>query len=158
MLHCSITALVLLFLPPSTHFLCTPSVFTKISFALAPSASSALALFINPSSVTSTEMTIITWNNAFSDPLFTIELNYPSFNNVLAVANNINPANDNITVTIPPVHAQDSYTTPSLRQYHQHSTSSPPAPTSTLLPGPTPPRRLRPLWGRVEPGPARARV
>ncbi|KAJ7502181.1 hypothetical protein B0H11DRAFT_2223651 [Mycena galericulata] len=104
MLHCSITALVLLFLPPSTHFLCTPSVFTKISFALAPSASSALALFINPSSVTSTEMTIITWNNAFSDPLFTIEINYPSFNNVLAVANNINPANDNITVTIPPLH------------------------------------------------------
>ncbi|KAJ7451431.1 hypothetical protein B0H11DRAFT_2246299 [Mycena galericulata] len=87
----SVTVLVLLSLPPSTHFPCTPAV-TKISFALAPSASSVLALSINSS-----------W--------FTIDLNYPSVrpqNNVLAVANII-PANDNITVTVPPVHAMIHY-------------------------------------------------
>ncbi|KAJ7483022.1 hypothetical protein B0H11DRAFT_2020967 [Mycena galericulata] len=56
-------------------------------------------------------MTSITWSNAFSDPVFTIELNHPSLNNAVAAANNgnplnsVNPANDNITMTIPPVHA-----------------------------------------------------
>ncbi|KAJ7486318.1 hypothetical protein B0H11DRAFT_2230774 [Mycena galericulata] len=100
--------------------------FTKLSFALALtlSASSALALTINtPGSVTSTETTSITWSSTSSDPVFSIELNHPSFesselrvcvcapqNSQFAIANNVNPANDNITVTIPPVPAQDGYT------------------------------------------------
>ncbi|KAJ7437606.1 hypothetical protein B0H11DRAFT_2106778 [Mycena galericulata] len=56
-------------------------------------------------------MTSITWSNASSDPVSTIELNHPSLNNAVAAANNgnplnsVNPANDNITMTIPPVHA-----------------------------------------------------
>ncbi|KAJ7503995.1 hypothetical protein B0H11DRAFT_2222091 [Mycena galericulata] len=85
--------------------------FTKISFAFALSASSALALSINtPSSVTSTEMTSITWSSTSSDPVFSIELDHPSFVHALAIANNVNLANDNITITIPLVPAQDDYT------------------------------------------------
>ncbi|KAJ7441198.1 hypothetical protein B0H11DRAFT_2292481 [Mycena galericulata] len=110
-----------------------PAMFTKISFALALSASSALALSINTrSSVTSTETTSITWSSTSSDPVFSIELDHPSFlrpppspfeikqqadvdgdapqNTALAIANNVNPANDNITITIPLVPAQEGYT------------------------------------------------
>ncbi|KAJ7443066.1 hypothetical protein B0H11DRAFT_2345577 [Mycena galericulata] len=58
-------------------------------------------------------MTNITRTNAFSDPWSTIDLNYPSVNNVLAVANII-PANDNVTVPVPPVHACVLPSSPSL--------------------------------------------
>ncbi|KAJ7835712.1 hypothetical protein B0H14DRAFT_3870978 [Mycena olivaceomarginata] len=42
--------------------------------------------------------------------VFSIELNHPSFNSALAVANNVNPADNNCTVNLPPVSAEDNYT------------------------------------------------
>ncbi|KAJ7346398.1 hypothetical protein DFH08DRAFT_810231 [Mycena albidolilacea] len=42
--------------------------------------------------------------------VFSIELNHPSFNSALAVANNVNPADNNCTINLPPVSAEDNYT------------------------------------------------
>ncbi|KAJ7914715.1 hypothetical protein B0H13DRAFT_1872715 [Mycena leptocephala] len=101
--------------PPSTY----STMFTKICLALAL-ASSAIALSINtPTNPTSGGTTSITWSSTSSDPsslihlirsVFSIELNHPSFNNALAIANNVDPANNNVTLTIPPVPAEDNYT------------------------------------------------
>ncbi|KAJ7501395.1 hypothetical protein B0H11DRAFT_2188973, partial [Mycena galericulata] len=83
--------------PPSTNFPCTPAMFTKISFALAPTASSVLALSINSRSVTSTETspgpTHFPTPSQLVDHQSELPRPYPSVNNVLAVANII-PAND----------------------------------------------------------------
>ncbi|KAJ7504029.1 hypothetical protein B0H11DRAFT_541718 [Mycena galericulata] len=71
--------------------------FTKISFALAPTASSVLALSINSRSVTSTETspgpTHFPTPSQLVDHQSELPRPYPSVNNVLAVANII-PAND----------------------------------------------------------------
>ncbi|KAJ7925419.1 hypothetical protein B0H13DRAFT_2314634 [Mycena leptocephala] len=90
----------------------TPSatMFTKICLTLVL-ASPAIALSINtPTNPTSGGTTSITWSSTSSDSVFSIELNHPSFNNALAIANNVNPADNNVTLTIPPVPAEDNYT------------------------------------------------
>ncbi|KAJ7475416.1 hypothetical protein B0H11DRAFT_1317268 [Mycena galericulata] len=73
----------------------------------------------------------------------------PSAYLVFEIPRRTNPAAPNPGMATPHPH---------LRQHHQHSTTSPPPPTFPLLPRPAPPLRLRPLQGRVEPGPAWARV
>ncbi|KAJ7758208.1 hypothetical protein DFH07DRAFT_819019 [Mycena maculata] len=85
--------------------------FTTICSTLAL-VSSALALTINapPSDVTVGVPTSITWSSTSSDPVFSVELIHPSFNQALALANNVNPANNNVSITIPPVPAGDGYT------------------------------------------------
>ncbi|KAJ7432204.1 hypothetical protein B0H11DRAFT_2261003 [Mycena galericulata] len=106
----SVTVLVLLPVPPSTHFPCTPAV-TKISFALAPSASSVLALSINSRPVRLTpprashlvhhrsELPVRRASSSLTR--LSSKLRERPQNNVLAVANII-PANDNIAVTARP--------------------------------------------------------
>ncbi|KAJ7111688.1 hypothetical protein C8R44DRAFT_798474 [Mycena epipterygia] len=85
--------------------------FTKICFALALAVSSASSLSVNaPTSPTSGGTTTITWSSTSSDPVFSIELIHPSFNSAFGIANNVNPANNNITLTIPPVPAESGYT------------------------------------------------
>ncbi|KAJ7681065.1 hypothetical protein DFH06DRAFT_1465087 [Mycena polygramma] len=74
-------------------------------------AASALALSIDvPSNATVGGSTSITWSSSSSDPVFSIELNNPSLNSALAIANNVNPADNNATVVIPTVPATDGYT------------------------------------------------
>ncbi|KAJ7769320.1 hypothetical protein B0H16DRAFT_1517464 [Mycena metata] len=85
--------------------------FTNVCFTLALAASSAFALTVNtPSGVTSGGTTTITWTSTSSDSVFSIELLHSSFNSDFAIANNVQPANNNLTVTIPPVPADDDYT------------------------------------------------
>ncbi|KAJ6476463.1 hypothetical protein C8R47DRAFT_1220304 [Mycena vitilis] len=74
-------------------------------------AASALALGINtPTNPTSGGTMTIIWSRTSLDPVFSIELNHPSFNAAFAVANNVDPAATNVTVAIPPVPAEDNYT------------------------------------------------
>ncbi|KAJ6476468.1 hypothetical protein C8R47DRAFT_1141531 [Mycena vitilis] len=83
----------------------------RFSLTLALGAASALALTINaPTTPTSGGTTSITWSSTSTDPVFSIELNHPSFNSAFAIANNVNPADNNATVVIPPVPAEDNYT------------------------------------------------
>ncbi|KAJ7681084.1 hypothetical protein DFH06DRAFT_1465097 [Mycena polygramma] len=78
---------------------------------LALGAASALALGIDtPTNPTSGGTMTITWSRTSSDPVFSIELNHPSFNAAFAIANNVDPADTNVTVAIPPVPAEDNYT------------------------------------------------
>ncbi|KAJ6476475.1 hypothetical protein C8R47DRAFT_1220318 [Mycena vitilis] len=82
-----------------------------LSLALLLGAASALALSIDaPTNVTVGVSTSITWSSTSSDPVFSIELNNPSLNSALAIANNVNPADNNATIVIPPVPATDGYT------------------------------------------------
>ncbi|KAJ7822744.1 hypothetical protein B0H14DRAFT_2827813, partial [Mycena olivaceomarginata] len=61
-----------------------------------------------PTNPTSGGTTSITWSSTSDDPsrsssanvqnsVFSIELNHPSFNSALAVANNVNPADNNFS-------------------------------------------------------------
>ncbi|KAJ7681080.1 hypothetical protein DFH06DRAFT_1315810 [Mycena polygramma] len=83
----------------------------QVSLTLALGAASALALTVNsPTNPTSGGTTSITWSSTSTDPVFSIELNHPSFNSAFAIANNVNPADNNATIVIPPVPAEDNYT------------------------------------------------
>ncbi|KAJ7459247.1 hypothetical protein FB451DRAFT_1046205, partial [Mycena latifolia] len=74
-------------------------------------ASTALALSVNaPSSVTSGGQITITWSSTSSDPVFSIELTHPSFNNDFGIANNVNPSTNSLTIGLPSVPAEDGYT------------------------------------------------
>ncbi|KAJ7349703.1 hypothetical protein DFH08DRAFT_124346 [Mycena albidolilacea] len=85
--------------------------FTQLCLSLALAAASTRALTINtPTNPTSGGTTSITWSSTSDDPVFSIELNHPSFNSALAIANNVNPADNNRTVGLPPVPAEDNYT------------------------------------------------
>ncbi|KAJ7149508.1 hypothetical protein C8R43DRAFT_1007269 [Mycena crocata] len=85
--------------------------FTTACLTLALGVSSAFALTVNaPNSPTSGGQTSITWTSTDSDPIFSIELNHPSFNTAFAIANNVDPKANNLTLTIPPVPAEDGYT------------------------------------------------
>ncbi|KAJ7190558.1 hypothetical protein GGX14DRAFT_407896 [Mycena pura] len=70
-----------------------------------------LSLTINPLSSTQVgaEMTI-TWTSSAGDPSFSIELSAPSFNEALALANNVDPTTDQIKIALPVVPAGDKYT------------------------------------------------
>ncbi|KAJ7793790.1 hypothetical protein B0H14DRAFT_3889118 [Mycena olivaceomarginata] len=105
---------------------------TQLCLSLALAAASTRALTINtPTNPTSGGTTSITWSSTSDDPcvllsspllsarsssanvqnsVFSIELNHPSFNSALAIANNVNPADNNRTVGLPPVPAEDNYT------------------------------------------------
>ncbi|KAJ7761636.1 hypothetical protein B0H14DRAFT_3510917 [Mycena olivaceomarginata] len=72
-----------------------------------------------PSAPQSGAMTTITWTSSdATDPTFSIELTHPSFNQAIAIANNVDPTLDQITVELPIVPAsklsipstQDQYT------------------------------------------------
>ncbi|KAJ7838120.1 hypothetical protein B0H14DRAFT_2790094 [Mycena olivaceomarginata] len=102
--------------------------FTQLCLSLALAVASTRALTINtPTNPTSGGTTSITWSSTSDDPcvlpsspllsarsssanvqnsVFSIELNHPSFNSALAVANNVNPADNNHTVNLPPVPAE----------------------------------------------------
>ncbi|KAJ7637809.1 hypothetical protein B0H17DRAFT_1216967 [Mycena rosella] len=85
--------------------------FTKICLTLALGVSAALSLSVNPlTSVISGGQTTITWTSTSSDPTFSIELLHPSFNNAFAIANNVNPAANTLTLQIPSVPTGDGYT------------------------------------------------
>ncbi|KAJ7486893.1 hypothetical protein FB451DRAFT_774842 [Mycena latifolia] len=74
-------------------------------------ATSVLSLTINaPSSPQSGSTTTITWTSTSTDPTFSIELTHPSFNQAIAIANNVDPLNNQVTVTLPIVPAGDQYT------------------------------------------------
>ncbi|KAF7291374.1 hypothetical protein MIND_01281900 [Mycena indigotica] len=84
---------------------------TALAVLLAALASTTSAISVNtPSDLTSGGPATITWTSASDDPVFSIELLHPNFNEALAIANNVDPANNTITVTLPPVEAGDGYT------------------------------------------------
>ncbi|KAF9062732.1 hypothetical protein BDP27DRAFT_1336250 [Rhodocollybia butyracea] len=72
----------------------------------------ALGLTLNapPANVTSGLVTVISWSATSTDSSFTLELFHPSFNNALALANNVDPSLGNITVEMPIVPADSGYT------------------------------------------------
>ncbi|KAJ7626176.1 hypothetical protein FB45DRAFT_76047 [Roridomyces roridus] len=77
---------------------------------LALSACSALGLTINtPTGAVSGGRFNITWNSTASDSEFSIELVHQSFNSALAIADGVNPVDENITVSIGPVPPGDGY-------------------------------------------------
>ncbi|KAJ6538666.1 hypothetical protein DFH09DRAFT_1176685, partial [Mycena vulgaris] len=81
-------------------------------FTLALGVSAALSLSVNaPSSITSGGQTTITWSSTSSDPTFSIELIHPpSCNNAFAIANNVDPTANILTLAIPSVPTEDGYT------------------------------------------------
>ncbi|KAJ7235392.1 hypothetical protein C8J57DRAFT_1572216 [Mycena rebaudengoi] len=84
--------------------------FTKFC-TLALAVSSALAITITtPTSITSGNTTTIEWFGDSSDPIFSIELMHPSFNDAFAIANNINSSDNKISLVIPSVPTGDGYT------------------------------------------------
>ncbi|KAJ6538696.1 hypothetical protein DFH09DRAFT_1323652 [Mycena vulgaris] len=84
--------------------------FTNICLTLALGVSAAQSLSVNaPSSVTSGGQTTMTWSSTSSDATFSIELIHPSFNNAFAIANSVDPTTNTLTLTIPPVPAEDGY-------------------------------------------------
>ncbi|KAJ6540834.1 hypothetical protein DFH09DRAFT_1175419 [Mycena vulgaris] len=85
--------------------------FMKSFTSVVLGATSVLSLTINaPSSPQAGTSTTITWTSTSTDPTFTIELFHPSFNQALAIANNVDPSLNQLTVTIPIVPAGDQYT------------------------------------------------
>ena len=85
--------------------------FAKLSVVALVAAPLAAALTLNaPSEPTSAGEVTITWTWEPEDPPFTLELTHPSFNNKLAIANNIDPAQGEITLNFPVVEAQPGYT------------------------------------------------
>ncbi|KAJ7154961.1 hypothetical protein C8R43DRAFT_1000801 [Mycena crocata] len=96
-------------LSPST----LPAMFslTKCFMTLVLVSTSALSLTINaPSSPQSGSTTTITFTSTPTDPTFSIELFHPSFNEAIAIANNVDPSTGQITVALPIVPAGDQYT------------------------------------------------
>ncbi|TFK69056.1 hypothetical protein BDN72DRAFT_841033 [Pluteus cervinus] len=78
--------------------------------ALAPFAS---ALSVSPlQGATSQGNVTITWDATAADPPFSIELTNPTFNNAIAIENNINPGvgTNSITLILPVVPAANDYT------------------------------------------------
>ncbi|KAJ7634048.1 hypothetical protein B0H17DRAFT_845700, partial [Mycena rosella] len=73
--------------------------------------STAFSLTANPlTSAIVGGQTTITWTSTSSDPVFSIELTHPSFNNDFAIANNVDPTKNSLTVLIPEVPPEDGYT------------------------------------------------
>ncbi|KAG5340520.1 hypothetical protein C0989_001330 [Termitomyces sp. Mn162] len=84
--------------------------FNKLSFlALATPLVNALTLNI-PSNPTSGGSVTITWTSTATDPPFSLELNHPSFNSAIAIANNVQPGQGMITLTLPIVPSEAGYT------------------------------------------------
>ncbi|KAK7007514.1 hypothetical protein R3P38DRAFT_3027723 [Favolaschia claudopus] len=63
-----------------------------------------------PTSPQSATTTTITWTSNASDPVFSIELTHPSFNMAFALANNVDPTLNQLTIELPLVPAGDGYT------------------------------------------------
>ncbi|EFI28754.1 hypothetical protein E4U52_001274 [Claviceps spartinae] len=86
--------------------------FAKLSILALCAAPLVSGLTLHPpTDISSQGEVTITWDTAPGDPeSFTLELNHPSFNDALAIANNIDPARGSITLTIPVVPAQGGYT------------------------------------------------
>nr|GAT45245.1 predicted protein [Mycena chlorophos] len=83
---------------------------TQIVLLAAAGLKAVEALTINtPSGLTSGGMATITWTATSSDPPFSIELVHPSFNQDYAIANSVNPANQMITLQLPPVPPGSDY-------------------------------------------------
>ncbi|KAJ7466997.1 hypothetical protein FB451DRAFT_1483990 [Mycena latifolia] len=77
----------------------------KTFVTLVVAATSVLSLTVNTpvGEVHSGQSLTITWESTPNDPTFSIELISPSFNSALALANNVEPAKDEITLTLPVV-------------------------------------------------------
>ncbi|KAJ6592855.1 hypothetical protein B0H19DRAFT_1279595 [Mycena capillaripes] len=74
-------------------------------------ASLAAAVDIQvPQSAASGGMTTVTWTEDPSLPVFSIELFHTTFNDAIAIANNVDPAKGNINVTLPMVPPGGGYT------------------------------------------------
>ncbi|KAJ7081020.1 hypothetical protein C8R44DRAFT_823929 [Mycena epipterygia] len=85
--------------------------FTKTFTTVVLGATSVLSLTLNaPSSPQSGTNTTITWTSTSTDPTFSLELFHPSFNQAIAIANNVDPSLNQITVELPLVPAGDQYT------------------------------------------------
>ncbi|KAF7365734.1 hypothetical protein MVEN_00447200 [Mycena venus] len=86
--------------------------FTKTLVVVLLNAAGVLStLTVNiPSSPQSGATTTITWTSDSSDPTFSIELSHPSFNAAIAIANNVDPTLNQITVELPIVPGGDQYT------------------------------------------------
>ncbi|KAK7053506.1 hypothetical protein R3P38DRAFT_1460025 [Favolaschia claudopus] len=84
--------------------------FSKVCLGLSLAASVAALSINTPNDIHSEGTTTLTWTSDSSDPVFSIELNHPSFHEALAIANNVNPGDNNRTITLPPLAAEDNYT------------------------------------------------
>ncbi|KAJ7780786.1 hypothetical protein DFH07DRAFT_793376 [Mycena maculata] len=83
-----------------------------VLFALAAPFASALTITSISGNVVSEGSITIDWTTSTSDAAgtFSIELDHPSFNSALAIANNVDSSSLSITVALPNVPAQDGYT------------------------------------------------
>ncbi|KAJ7097051.1 hypothetical protein B0H15DRAFT_1019410 [Mycena belliarum] len=85
--------------------------FTTHLFTLFVASVGVLGLTPNaPSSAQSGGTVTITWSSTATDPTFSIELTHPSFNAAIAIANNVDPLNNQVTVGLPIVPADSDYT------------------------------------------------
>jgi hypothetical protein len=62
-----------------------------------------------PTNVTSGLVSNVTWTAGDTDPVFTLELNHPSFSSSLALANNVDPTLEVISIEWPIVPADVDY-------------------------------------------------
>ncbi|THU97154.1 hypothetical protein K435DRAFT_889908 [Dendrothele bispora CBS 962.96] len=63
-----------------------------------------------PTDAVSTQQSTLTWTATDSDTVFSIELTHPLLNDKIAIANNVNPGDQSITVTWPVLIGRDGYT------------------------------------------------
>ncbi|KAJ7607619.1 hypothetical protein DFH06DRAFT_1249771 [Mycena polygramma] len=86
--------------------------FAKLWIPVVLSATSVLSTLTvtAPTSPQSGATTTISWTSDATDPTFSIELIHPSFNEAIAISNNVDPSLDTITVELPIVPAGDGYT------------------------------------------------
>jgi hypothetical protein len=85
--------------------------FSKLSaLALLIPFVSAVTLQIPEGIIRSSSQVTINWTKEPSDDVFSIYLFNPIFSNSFAIANNVNPADESITLTLPVVPAGDGYT------------------------------------------------
>jgi len=81
--------------------------FTSLLVLVAPLAS-ALTLD-TPTNVNNGDRVTLTWTAAAGDPVFTLELQNPTFNNEFAIANNRDPADGSYVWQVPVVPAGTDY-------------------------------------------------
>ncbi|KAJ7167085.1 hypothetical protein C8R46DRAFT_1096014 [Mycena filopes] len=85
--------------------------FTKSFVALVLGATGVVCLTVDaPTAPQSGGTTTITWTSTSDDSTFSVELTHPSFNQAIAIANNVDPTLDTLTIELPIVPADSGYT------------------------------------------------
>ncbi|KAJ7724356.1 hypothetical protein B0H16DRAFT_1596482 [Mycena metata] len=85
--------------------------FPKSCIGLLLGVASVSCLTVNPpTAAQSGTTTTITWTSTTTDSTFSIELTHPSFNQAIAIANNVDPTLDTLAIELPVVPADDGYT------------------------------------------------